>query len=42
MHWKECETNEVGSLPNDIDGTIKFILKCDEKEMMKVSRDGRP
>ena len=41
-HWINCDTIEVESLPYDINGTIKFIIKANKETIMKVSKDGRP
>jgi hypothetical protein len=40
--WDNCEPEEVDSIPYDINGLRKFLLVCEKKDMMKVSKDGRP
>ena len=40
--WKDCEVQNVEEIPANVDGWCKFKIACELKDMMKVSKDGRP
>ena len=41
-HWQDCQAEVCDSLPLDINGLRIYEINCSEKDMMKVSKDGRP
>jgi hypothetical protein len=42
QHWTGCLEEEMSEIPVNIDGWRKLRICCEEKEMMKVTKDGRP
>lgn len=41
-NWDMCDNQIVSELPIDIDHLCKYKILCSEKEMMSVTKDGRP
>ena len=37
--WAGCQEQEVHSLPHDVDGLKRYMIKCRYPEMMKLTRD---
>jgi hypothetical protein len=42
LRWADCHEETVTEIPANIDGWCKFKICCAEKDMMNLTKDGRP